>query len=220
MRRAFFTLLVLAVLLCLPCGCGRNPLFFRMASNYYPVSPVGTQWEYELSGGGSLIVTVVDQTVKGQRSCYKIQRGTDYSYFVNEDGRLDHYEDHRVMFNGYEVPVYQSWVTYLEWPLTVGYCRTDTASASATVQGVTITHNWRRTTEVLGLETFSDSSGTWESCYHLRQGERTIDWVQTGGYDPETTHVTRNIWLAPDVGIVKKTTPDSTLVLSGYTPGQ
>ncbi|MBD3368834.1 hypothetical protein GF402_00535 [Candidatus Fermentibacteria bacterium] len=220
MSRKVFVSLALVPAIAMLCGCGRNPLFFRLAANYYPVSPVGTQWDYELSGGGSLIVTVVDQTVKSQRGCYKIQRGTDYAYFVNEAGRLDHYEDHRVMFNGYEVPVYQSWVTYLEWPLTMGYCRTDTASASTTVQGVTITHNWRRTVEVMGLETVSDSTGTWESCYHLRQAERTIDWIQTGGYEPETTYVTRNIWLAPDVGMVKKTTPDSTLVLSGYSPGQ
>lgn len=204
---------LLAVLLV--SACGRNPLLFRMGADYYPVASIGSQWEYDVEGGGGIIVTVIDQTTVGERTCYRLQSGADYSYWINEEGRLEHYEDHRVVFNGYEVPVYQAWVTYLDWPLAVGASRTDSADAYAVSQGVTISHSWRRTTSVAGIET----SLGYEDCYHLVQTESTVDWIQTGGFEPETTVVTRDLWLGPDTGLVMKITPDSTVTLVSYRSG-
>ena len=196
-------------------ACGSNPLFMRLGADYYPVTTIGTQWEYAIDGGGFVITTVVDQTVTGERSCYRLQTGAAYSYWANEQGRLDHYEDHRVIFNGYEVPVFQAWVTYLDWPLCVGASRVDSASTFVTTQGVTISHDWRRETTVTGI----GSLAGWDECYILEQEERVVNWVQTGGFDPETLTVKRTLWLAPDIGLVRKTTPDSTLTLTNFTMG-
>jgi hypothetical protein len=196
-------------------ACGSNPLFLRLGADYYPVTSIGSQWEYEVEGGGYVITSVVDQTVVGERSCYRLQTGADYSYWSGEDGRLDHYEDHTVIFNGFEVPVFQAWVTYLDWPLCIGASRIDSVTTYATSQGVTISHSWRRETMVAGIGTF----GQWDECYLLEQEERTIDWVQTGGFAPETVVVNRSLWLAPDVGLVRKVTPDSTLTLTSFVPG-
>jgi hypothetical protein len=121
------------------------------------------------------------------------------------------------MFNGYEVPLYQAWVTWLDWPLTVGYSRTDSASTFTESQGVTISHDWKRTSQVTGIETSPD--GQWEQCYHLVQNETTINWIRTSGFQPETTVTHSDIWLAPDVGIVARSSSDTTLTLVKYTPG-
>lgn len=206
-------LLPLSVLLL--AACGSNPLYLRLGADYYPVTTVGNQWEYEVEGGGYLITAVIDQTVMGERTCYRLQTGAGYSYWAGEEGGLDHYEDHRVVFNGYEVPVFQAWVTYLDWPLCTGASRVDSASTFVTAQGVTISHRWRRETTVSGI----GQLGSWDECYILQQQERTIDWVQTGGFAPETLLVERTIWLAPDVGMVRKVTPDSTITLTSFTPG-
>ncbi|OPL20116.1 MAG: hypothetical protein AVO35_01295 [Candidatus Aegiribacteria sp. MLS_C] len=208
---------VLAVVVMASLGCDRNPLFFRMGADYYPVDELGSEWEYSIEGGGTLIVQVVDQTEKGERACYRVLSGADYTYWIANDCFLEFYEDHRVMFNGIEVPLYQSWVTWLDWPLTVGYTRTDSASTFEVSQGVTISHDWERTTTVAGIGTSPD--GRWEQCYHLVQDETTVNWIRTTGFDPETTVVTRDIWLAPDVGMVASQTADSTLTLVSYTPG-
>lgn len=206
----------LAVLLL--AGCESNPVYFRLSSDYYPVSVTGNVWEYSLQGGGTRIVTVVDQVIVGQRPCYRLQSGAGYSYWINEKGRLEHYEDRRVLFNGYEVPVYQAWVTYLEWPLADGMTRRDSASAQAVSQGITLSHQWTRNTVVSGPETSPD--GAWTDCYRVTQHETVINWVQTAGYTPDTVISTRDIWLAPGVGMVAKITPDSTLYLTSFTPGQ
>ena len=206
-----------ALILVAVTGCGRNPLFYRMGADYYPISHIGSQWEYSIEGGGILIVSVIDQTEKGERACYRILSGADYTYWIANDGYLEFYEDHRVMFNGYEVPLYQAWVTWLDWPLTTGYSRTDTASTFAVNQGVTISHDWARTSVVFGIETSPD--GRWEQCYHLKQDEITINWIRAAGFEPETTIVHRDIWLAPDVGLVARTTADSSLTLVEYQQG-
>ncbi len=203
------------VLVLLSAACGRNPLLFRMGADYYPISSIGSEWEYQVASGGGVITTVVDQVVVGERTCYRVQTGADYSYWINGEGRLEHYEDHRVMFNGYEIPVFQAWVTWLDWPLAVGASRTDSASTFAVSQGVTISHSWRRTTEVAGI----GAAAGYDECYHLVVNETTVDWVQTGGFEPETSATTRDIWLAPDVGMVLKVTPDSTLTLVSYRQG-
>lgn len=198
-------------------GCGRNPLFFRMGADYYPIDNIGSQWEYSMDGGGTLIVTVVDQTEKGERACYRVLSGADYTYWISNEGSLEFYEDHRVMFNGYEVPLYQAWVTWLDWPLTTGYTRTDSISTFAVSQGVTISHDWSRTFVVADIETSPD--GRWEECYHLKQHEYTVNWIRAEGFEPETTVVHRDIWLAPDVGMVARTTADSSLTLVEYQQG-
>ena len=208
---AFIVVLVVAP------GCERNPLFLRLEANYYPVTSIGGIWEYQITGGGSQIVTVIDQTVAGERTCYRVQSGADFDYWINEDGRLEHFEDHTVMFNGYEIPLFQSWVTWLEWPLAVGSSRTDSVSEQTVTQGVTILHQWRRITTVEAI--CSTPDGNYGNCYRIHQNERTINWIQTSGFFPETTQVNRDIWLAPDVGMVRKESADSILVLTDYQPG-
>lgn len=212
--------ILLALTIVLLTGCDSNPLYYRLGSDYYPVSPAGTQWEYSVEDGGTVVVTVVDQVEIAQRSCYRLQRGADYMYFINESGRLEHYEDQSVLYNGYEIEVFSGWITYLDWPLAEGAQWKDSISVSTTEQGVTINHQWRRTTSVQGIETVTVPAGEWSDCYHLLETEREINWIQTGGFQPETTTVTRHIWLAPDVGMVRKQTADSTLVLSSFTPGE
>ncbi len=201
----------------LSAGCDRNPLFLRLSADYYPISAVGAVWEYSAEGGGTRIVTVIDQAIVDQRPCYRLQSGAGYDYWINENGLLEHYEDHRVLFNGYEVPVYQAWVTYLEWPLADGMSRRDSASAQAVSQGITLSHTWIRNTTVSGPEDSPD--GVWTQCYRVHQEETLINWVRTAGYAPDTIYAVRDIWLAPDVGMAAKVTPDSTVYLVSFTPG-
>jgi outer membrane murein-binding lipoprotein Lpp len=215
-----YTIAAAAVAALLLAACSSNPVYYRLGSDYYPVSPAGTQWEYDVEGGGTVVVTVVDQAEVAERACYRIQRGADYAYYINDAGMLEHYEDHSVLYNGYEIEVYTGWVPYLDWPLTEGASWTDSISVSTSQQGVTINHQWTRTTTVLGVETVTVPAGTWTDCYHLRETETEINWIQTGGFQPETTSVNRHIWLAPDVGMVRKTTADSTMTLSSFTPGE
>jgi len=211
--RSAALLLVLAAAV----GCDRNPLYLRLAADYYPVTTIGSQWDYDVQGGGSLIVKVLDQVEIGERTCYRVLTGDDYGYWIDDDGRLERYEDHRVMFNGYEVPLYQAWVTWLDWPLAVGSVREDSITAFAVSQRVTISHEWRRTTRVMEIGDSPD--GRWSDCYRIAQTETTVNWIRAAGFDPETTVVTRDFWLAPDVGMVSSVTADSVLTLDEYRPG-
>lgn len=205
------------ILMLLLSGCDRNPLFFRLAADYYPVTTIGSQWEYSVLGGGSLIMKVLDQVEIGERTCYRVLSGGDYQYWIDENGHLERYEDHRVMFNGFEVPLYQAWVIWLDWPLVVGAVRSDSISTFAVSQQVTISHDWRRTTQVMDISQSPD--GLWSNCYRIHQTETTVNWIRAGGFEPETTTVSRDIWLAPDVGMVASVSADSTLTLDEYRPG-
>ncbi|MBN1433731.1 hypothetical protein JW921_03160 [Candidatus Fermentibacterales bacterium] len=210
-------LLVLALLApALLCSCDRNPLYGRLGADYFPVTTLDSEWEYSLGQGGSLVVSVVDQVVMGEKTAFKVQTGAGFSFWTGENGELLHYEDHSVIFNGFEVALYRGWLPYLRWPLAVGNCWSDSVVSWATSQeGVTISHDWVRKTSVLGL----GSSSGYDDCYHVYQQERTIDWIQSAGFSPETTIVNRHMWLAPDVGMVFKSTADSTLTLTSYEPG-
>jgi hypothetical protein len=210
--------LVAAVFVVLLSGCESNPVYFRLSSDYYPVSPAGATWEYSIQGGGSRIVTVVDQTVVGERACWRLQSGADYSYWINEKGRLEKYEDHTVLFNGFEVPIFQAWITMLQWPLADGMAFRDSISAQAVSQGVTLSHTWIRNQFVTGPEVAP--GGAWSNCYRVRQEEMVINWIQTAGFVPETTLSVRNIWLAPDVGMVVMRTADSLITLKSFTGGE
>lgn len=199
-------------------GCESNPLYFRLSSDYFPISPAGATWEYTIDGGGSKIVTVIDQTVAGERPCWRLQSGADYNYWINEDGRLEKYEDHTVLFNGFEVPIYQAWITMFQWPLANGMTFRDSVSAQAVSQGVTLSHTWIRNQTVAGPEVSPD--GVWSDCYRIHQEEIVINWIQTAGFAPETTTSVRNIWLAPDVGMVMMQSADSLITLTSFTGGE
>ena len=211
-------LIAAAGILFLMVSCESNPVYLRLSSNYFPVSPAGATWEYSIQGGGSRIVTVVDQTVVGERPCWRLQSGADYSYWINGDGLLEKYEEHTVLFNGFDVPIYQGWVPMLEWPLADGMTRRDSIEAQTVSQGVTLSHTWIRDQTVYGPVVSPD--GNWSSCYRVHQEEMEIDWIQTAGFSPETTIAVRNIWLAPDVGMVAMESADSVLTLTVYTGGE
>lgn len=209
---------VVFMLLMLLSACESNPVYLRLASNYFPVSPAGATWEYSIDTGGSRIVTVVDQTVVGERPCWRLQSGADYSYWINEKGRLEKYEDHTVLFNGFEVPIYQAWLTMFQWPLADGMTSRDSVSTQAVSQGVTLSHTWIRNQVVTGPENSPD--GAWSNCYRVHQEETVINWIQTAGFAPETTLTVRNIWLAPDVGMVMMQSADSLVTLTSFTGGE
>jgi hypothetical protein len=209
-RTVIFTSLLLLIM-----GCESNPLYLRLSSDYFPVSPAGATWEYAIDGGGSKIVTVVDQIVAGERPCWRLQSGADYAFWINDEGRLEKFEDHTVLFNGYEIPIYQGWVTMLQWPLANGMTRRDSVGAQAVSQGVTLSHTWIRDQTVSGPVVSPD--GVWAECYQVHQEETVINWIQTAGFAPETTLTVRNIWLAPDVGMVAMASADSVLTLVSYT---
>lgn len=208
-------LLTAAAILVALTACDSNPLYLRLSSNYFPVSPSGATWEYSMEGGGSKIITVVDQTVTGERPCWRFQSGADYSYWINESGKLEKYEDHTVLFNGFQIPIYQGWVTMLQWPMADGMTRRDSVGAQAVSQGVTLSHTWVRNQTINGPETSPD--GQWADCYRIHQEETVINWIQTAGFAPETTVTVRNIWLAPDVGMVAMESADSVLTLVSFT---
>lgn len=199
-------------------GCDSNPLYLRLASDYFPVAPSGATWEYSIEGGGSRIVKVVDQAIVGERPCWRLQSGADYDYWINENGKLEKYEDHTVLFNGFEVSIYQAWITMLQWPLVNGMTFRDSVSTQAVSQGVTLSHTWIRNQTVIGPEVSPD--GAWGNCYRIHQEETVINWIQTAGFAPETTFSVRNLWLAPDVGMVMMKTADSLLTLTSFTGGE
>ncbi len=215
--KRFLTIVTALLLIILP-ACESNPLYFRLSSDYFPVSPAGATWEYSIEGGGSRIVTVVDQTIMGERPCWRLQSGADYNYWINEDGKLEKFEDHSVLFNGFEVPIYQAWITMFEWPLANGMTLRDSVSTQAVSQGVTLSHTWIRDQIVSGPEV--SPGGEWSQCYRIHQNEMTINWIQTAGFAPETTVSVRNIWLAPDVGIVRIQSSDSLITLTSFTGGE
>lgn len=199
-------------------GCESNPLYFRLSSDYFPISPAGATWEYSIDGGGSRIVTVVDQTVTGERPCWRLQSGAGYTYWINEDGKLERFEEHTVLFNGFEVPIYQAWITMFDWPLASGMTFRDSVTAQAVSQGVTLSHTWIRNQTVEGPEVSPD--GSWSECYKIHQEETVINWIQTAGFSPETTLAVRDLWLAPDVGIVSIQSADSVITLTSFTGGE
>ncbi|PIE53667.1 hypothetical protein CSA37_00435 [Candidatus Fermentibacteria bacterium] len=198
-------------------GCESNPLYFRLASLYFPVSPSGTTWEYSIDGGGSRIVTVVDQVVMGERPCWRLQSGADYEYYINDNGKLEKFENQTILFNGFEVPIYQGWLTLFQWPLTDGISSRDSVGAQTVSQGVTLSHTWVRTQTVTGPVVSPD--GEWAECYKIHREETTINWIQTAGFNPETTVTVTSIWLAPDVGMVALESDEHVLTLTSFTPG-
>jgi hypothetical protein len=103
---------VLASAVLLAAGCDRNPVFLRLSADYYPVSAIGSVWEYSGGGRRNQDSTVVDQVIV-IRDHSQLQSGAGYDYWINEDGLLEHYEDEGAL-QRYEVPVYQAWVTYLK----------------------------------------------------------------------------------------------------------
>ncbi len=161
---------------------------------------------------------MVDQKIVGERPCWRFQSGAGYTYWINDRGRLEKFEDHTVLFNGYQVPIYQGWVTMLQWPLAEGMTRRDSVGAQAVSQGVTLSHTWIRNQTVSGPEVSPD--GVWAQCYRIHQEETVINWIQTAGFSPETTVTVRNIWLAPDVGMVAMSSADSVLTLVSFTGGE
>ncbi len=217
MKKILITTAILSVLV-LTISCESNPIYLRLSSNYFPVAPQGATWEYAIDGGGSKIVTVVDQTIVGERPCWRLQSGADYIYWINENGKLERYEDHSVLFNGFEVPIYQGWVTMLEWPLANGAVFRDSVTSQAVSQGVTLSHTWIRDQIVSGPVV--SPIGDYANCYKIHQSEMIINWIQTAGFAPETVLVNRNIWLAPDVGIVMVQSSDSLLTLTSFTGGE
>lgn len=197
-RRGSWTLLRLLPALLLLAGCELNDGTLRHAAqDYVPLKP-GMTWVYELDDGTFSRDSVLGDSAAYNYPCMVVERDYQEQYWIRADGELRKFVNFQVNVNGTDYPLEQRYRRYYVLPLVLGNTWSETTRDSAEVHGEATILEHRIDGQVAGDTTVAVRAGAFSGCYRVLVNEEI---VRNG----ETTSVRTEEWLAPGVGVVKRT---------------
>lgn len=195
----------LVLLLSLVAGCSDRVLF-RAGSNYFPLNQ-GRSWKY-LAGNETVYVAVRGDTAILNRLCIQVDRNFAPEYYLaspDEVRRL--IVTTRSRPGGEDTVEFRFGIVYYLPPL-LGNRYQDRFDTTLISGPDTIAFVHILDVRVSGVEALTVPAGSFEDCYRLEfseviiSGDTTVNnWVE---------------WLAPDVGLIKRSTSAGDEVLVEY----
>ncbi|MCH7761083.1 hypothetical protein IIA15_06745 [candidate division TA06 bacterium] len=191
-------------------GCGKNPMVFRMVSNYVPIETIGNRWVYLQGDGTTKIVEVTGTAVVGGRSCFVVEDNSnveDEFWWKGPEG-VDRYVVETRFVNNQEFEIEKRWRPHLELPLVLGNQWVNNFENETIVFGDTICREVMLEGVVDSIVTVTVPAGTFEECYKVRINVLEITCSpfegDTCNVSCDTLRVQSYETYAPDVGLVMR----------------
>lgn len=193
---------LLAILLCMVMlsGCKMDPLVYRIASDYMPVSTIGNTWEYELTGGGQRLVYIAGEDVLLGRDCLHVQVDFENRYWFRDEDQFDLYVKTVYLYNEEHI-IEERWAKYLVLPLVLGNSWAEQYEGTTLVYGQPVTRKVSMQGKVKAIRDVTVPAGDFEQCYVVRIeiiGETETPY---GNGWVDSTFVEE--YYAPDIGLVR-----------------
>lgn len=196
--------LSLLFLLLLACS---DTLLFRSGANYFPLVP-GSRWKYLL--GGDTVYVEVDTlpAVQKNQNCIRVYYNAAPEYYTASPTEV-----RQLVVNTIARPNAPDTVEYrfaLRYglPLVLGNTFGETFETTLVYGPDTLSYRHTLHGRVAAIEEVSTPAGTFYDCYRLEFNERV--------FARETTETSWTEWLAPEVGLVRRTRETEQLILIEY----
>ncbi len=176
-------------------GCSER-ILFRAGRNYFPLS-TGRSWKYAV-GNDTVFVEVRGDTAVLNRVCIQVDRNFAPEYYITSPNEV-----RKLIVTTRPRPGGEDTVEFrfglLYWlPPVLGNRYQDRFDTTLISGPDTIAFTHLLDVRVGGIETVTVPAGQFADCYRLEFTETTIS---------EDTTITNWVeWLAPDVGVVKRST--------------
>lgn len=195
--------LILPWTLLIVLGCaGRNPLYHRITSDYFPLNE-GNQWVYDQESGGQQTIRIDQRTVWSGREAFLVDEDGTQEYWFKDGATFQEYFRGQVLINGDAVTVGEVWETHLKLPLLLGNAWQTSYESSTSAWGEVLHLNRVRRDTVLAVETIGVPAGTFQDCYKLRE-ETQLSISSPLLAEPVVETSETFEWFAPGVGMVKR----------------
>lgn len=184
-------------------SCIKSPLIDRTYYNYFPFE-VGKSWTYLLNDSDTVTVSIVGDTLLGEDTMLIFENyDGERTYLFSTSSAYYSLEDTSIVGPGGEDIKLEDRIFILlyEKPFVVGNAWDDFYSNIVPVGEDTFWINHYRTGEVLGIGDIETPAGNFQNVYSIRIMDKRV----IGGPDGVGNIFTvRNIYFAPDVGVVKE----------------
>ncbi|MCX7733062.1 MAG: hypothetical protein N2248_07880 [candidate division WOR-3 bacterium] len=186
---------LLLLLVGLIAGCSERVLF-RAGRNYFPLS-AGRSWKYAL-GNDTVYVEVRGDTAVLNRGCIQVDRNFAPEYYITSPNEV-----RKLIVTTRPRPGGEDTVEFrfglLYWlPPVLGNRYQDRFDTTLISGPDTIAFTHLLDIRVGEIETVTVPAGEFEDCYRLEFTETIVS--------EDTTVINWVEWLAPDVGVVKRST--------------
>ncbi|MEN9979342.1 MAG: hypothetical protein ABIK38_03240 [candidate division WOR-3 bacterium] len=186
-------------------GCSERVLF-RAGRNYFPLT-AGRSWKYA-AGNDTVFVEVRGDTAVLNRGCIQVDRNFAPEYYITSPNEI-----RKLIVTTIPRPGGEDTVEFrfglLYWlPPVLGNRYQDQFDTTLISGPDTIAFTHLLDVRVSGVETVTVPAGEFEDCYRLEFTEITVS--------EDTTVINWVEWLAPDVGVVKRSTGSGDELLVEY----
>ncbi len=202
-----FRLVILAALLALACS---DMVLYRAGQDYFPLVP-GSYWAYEQGGFAGYDSVARDSVVLG-RSAVMVLRDFAPEFWLRAPTELRRYIRRTVTLGGREHVIDERWGLEYRLPLVVGAGWAESFSDTVVVLGNdSIAVRDSVAARVTAVEDIETAAGSFFDCYRV---EFYREFFATDTVVEQYTE-----WLAPGVGVVRRTGAAADRVLTGFRIG-
>jgi hypothetical protein len=181
-------------------GCSMDPMVYRIASNYVPVEEAGNSWEYEISTGGTSVVSIEGEGAILGRDCLLVLVNFENTYWYRDEDQFDMYVKTNYLYNE-EFTIEERWAKHLVLPLVLGNTWSDQFEKTTLVYGQPVTRRTMMNARVTAIQDLVLPAGKFEQCYVVRL--ETIGVTETPYGNGWVDSLFVEEYYAPDVGLVR-----------------
>jgi len=207
MRSSFRLSLGLCSLIALSCS---DMILYRSGEDYFPLVN-GSEWKYTCGDDTSYVEVAGDSFVGGRTATVVL---VDYSpdYWYREPTQARRFFCRTKNVGGFEDTLEARYGLVYMFPFVEGDSWQETFEDTIIILGTdTISYYHRLKAVVADIEDISVPAGTFGQCYRLDFTEEI--------HDPDVDTMRYSEWLAPGVGLVKRTTDTREEQLAEYRIG-
>ncbi len=208
---------LLPILLLFLLSCGDEPFFKEREASFFPVDVIGNVWDFTLSDGTKETWEVLSSEEHQGYEGALLQAGADTLIFYKNDNEIWLYSYASGFFDANEYVLQDGWQKYISYPLIVGRNWEDVFVDTISIYGVNVTYTSSIKASIIGKEDVTVKAGSFKGCYVLSFSLSKVSNTTLPGFENLNKQESYRLWLAPEVGIVKK--QDSTgkvWLLSSY----
>jgi len=209
--KSFIVFGAASLLLLLGAGCD-DMTFFRARSDYFPLIP-GSRWTYDVAGNTAIDSVVGDSSVAG-RACIIVLRDYAPEYWTKQTTAVRQLIQLSTNRAGQEYVLEERYGLVYALPFIEGATWCESFRDTVVLMGTdTVFLKDSMAGRVAAIEDVETPAGTFIQCYRV-ETHREVEAAE------ESFTTDYSEWLAPGVGLVKRTTGTEERVLTGYETGR
>jgi hypothetical protein len=191
-------------------GCS-DMVFYRAKSDYFPLVP-GCRWTYDVNGHAAVDSVVGDSALDG-RACVVVLRDYAPEYWTKQLTEIRQFTDLVVSRGGEDFELERRYRLVYALPLIEGATWSEAYNDTVVLQGTdSVFVRDSAASRVAAIEDITTPAGTFIQCYRIE----THRDVTAAELSFSADYIE---WLAPGVGLVKRTSGTEERVLTGYEVG-